>query len=105
MANFFLAFAQGLQLIPVLNKIDLPSSDPERALDQMKTHFEIDPESAVSVSAKTGHNVDCILPAVIEQTTPYVPHYGAASRRLMGKFQTYWFERKTTKDAAGRLMV
>lgn len=72
MANFFLAFAQGLQLIPVLNKIDLPSADPERALEQMKTHFEIDPTTAVAVSAKTGHNVEAILPAVIEQCKPYV---------------------------------
>jgi translation elongation factor EF-4 len=70
-ANFYLAFAQGLHLLPVVNKVDLPSADPDRALDQMKTNFELDPKTAVLVSAKTGLNVESILPAVIEQTPPY----------------------------------
>ncbi|KAK7899706.1 Translation factor guf1 mitochondrial [Exophiala xenobiotica] len=66
-ANFYLAFAQGLSLIPVLNKVDLPHADPPRALEQMHDTFELDPESAVLVSAKTGLNVESILPAVIDQ--------------------------------------
>jgi translation elongation factor EF-4 len=69
-ANFFLAFSQGLQLLPVVNKIDLPSADPDRALEQMKTNFELDPKTAVLVSAKTGHNVEAILPAVIAHAPP-----------------------------------
>jgi translation elongation factor EF-4 len=73
-ANFYLAFAQGLHLLPVVNKVDLPSADPERALEQMKTNFELDPQKAVLVSAKTGLNVESILPAVIEQTPPYGNH-------------------------------
>jgi elongation factor 4 len=66
-ANFYLAFAQNLELIPILNKVDLPSSDPERALEQMRTTFEIDTENAVMVSAKTGLNVPAVLPAVVEK--------------------------------------
>jgi elongation factor 4 len=66
-ANFYLAFAQGLELIPVVNKIDLPSADPERALEQMRNSFEIDTDSAVRVSAKTGLNVSALLPTVIER--------------------------------------
>ncbi|EDN05246.1 GTP-binding protein GUF1 [Histoplasma mississippiense (nom. inval.)] len=66
-ANFYLAFAEGLKLVPVINKVDLPSADPQRALDQMKNTFELDPESAVLVSAKTGLNVSQLLPTVIEQ--------------------------------------
>ncbi|OXV11260.1 hypothetical protein Egran_00979, partial [Elaphomyces granulatus] len=66
-ANFYLAFAQGLELIPVINKVDLPSADPERALEQMRNSFEIDTEGAVMVSAKTGLNVAKILPTVIEK--------------------------------------
>ncbi|KAL8696335.1 MAG: hypothetical protein Q9224_002848 [Gallowayella concinna] len=66
-ANFYLAFAQGLRLVPIVNKIDLPSADVGRALEQMKDTFELDPASAVSVSARTGLNVEAILPAVIEQ--------------------------------------
>ncbi|KAI9796832.1 MAG: Translation factor guf1 mitochondrial, partial [Sarcosagium campestre] len=66
-ANFYLAFAEGLHLLPVINKIDLPSADANRALEQMQTSFELDPAKAVLVSAKTGHNVEAILPNVIEQ--------------------------------------
>lgn len=66
-ANFYLAFAQGLELIPILNKVDLPSSDPERALEQMRSTFEIDTDNAVMVSAKTGLNVPAVLPRVIEK--------------------------------------
>ncbi|KIW27824.1 translation factor GUF1, mitochondrial [Cladophialophora immunda] len=66
-ANFYLAFAQGLSLIPVINKVDLPHADPPRALEQMHDAFELDPDSAVLVSAKTGLNVESVLPAVIEK--------------------------------------
>lgn len=66
-ANFYLAFSQGLTLVPVVNKIDLPSADAPRALNQMEEAFELAPEKAVLVSAKTGLNVEALLPAVIEQ--------------------------------------
>lgn len=66
-ANFYLAFSQGLTLVPVINKIDLPSADPPRALEQIRDTFELDPEKAVLVSAKTGINVEALLPNVIEQ--------------------------------------
>jgi elongation factor 4 len=65
-ANFYLAFAQGLELLPVINKVDLPHADPPRALGQMKDMFELDPNNAVLVSAKTGLNVEAVLPQVIE---------------------------------------
>jgi len=65
-ANFYLAFSQGLELIPVLNKVDLPHADTERSLEQMKDSFELEPENAILVSAKTGLNVEAILPRVIE---------------------------------------
>lgn len=66
-ANFYLAFSQGLTLVPVLNKVDLPHSDPPRVLEQMQETFELDPESAVLVSAKTGKNVQAVLPKVVEK--------------------------------------
>ncbi|KAK2067274.1 hypothetical protein P8C59_001030 [Phyllachora maydis] len=64
-ANFYLAFAQGLELVPVINKIDLASADVDRALGQLETAFEIDTTRAVLVSAKTGRGVGDVLPAVI----------------------------------------
>ena len=66
-ANFYLAFSQGLQLVPVINKIDLQSAEPDRALEQIKDTFELDPEMAVLVSARTGLNVEQLLPTVVEQ--------------------------------------
>lgn len=71
-ANFYLAFSQGLELIPVINKVDLPSADPERALEQMRTSFELDTQNPVMVSAKTGLNVQEILPTVVERIPAYV---------------------------------
>ncbi|KAI9699675.1 MAG: Translation factor guf1 mitochondrial [Candelina mexicana] len=71
-ANFYLAFSQGLQLVPVINKVDLPSADAPRALQQMSDTFELDPANAVLVSAKTGLNVTAVLPKVIEDIPPPV---------------------------------
>jgi elongation factor 4 len=69
-SNFHLAFAQDLALVPVINKIDMPSADIPRVLDQMETSFELDPKKAVLVSAKTGKGVAALLPAVVEG----IPH-------------------------------
>jgi elongation factor 4 len=66
-ANFYLAFAQGLTLVPVLNKVDLPHADSPRVLEQMHETFELDPDDAVLVSAKTGLNVPALLPAVVDK--------------------------------------
>lgn len=65
-SNFYLAFAQSLALLPVLNKVDLPSADPQRALDQLRDTFELDPTNAILVSAKTGLNVPALLPAIVK---------------------------------------
>ncbi|KAF2475543.1 translation factor GUF1, mitochondrial [Lindgomyces ingoldianus] len=66
-ANFYLAFSQGLALVPVINKIDLPHADPPSVLEQMQVTFELDPDKAILVSAKTGINVEALLPSVVEQ--------------------------------------
>ncbi|KAF4836050.1 Translation factor GUF1 [Colletotrichum siamense] len=88
-SNFHLAFAQDLALIPVVNKIDMPSADVSRVLDQMHTSFELDPSSAVLVSAKTGKNVPNILPAVVEQ----IPHpVGDTSKPLRMLLVDSWYD-------------
>lgn len=66
-SNFYLAFAHGLKLVPVLNKIDLPSADAQRTIDQLYDNFELDGSNAVMVSAKTGLNVERVLPNIVEQ--------------------------------------
>ena len=82
-ANFYLAFSQGLILVPVVNKIDLPSADAPRALEQMQQAFELDPEKASLVSAKTGLNVESILPNVINQIPPPVGSHKKPLRLLL----------------------
>ncbi|KAF2719646.1 GTP-binding protein-like protein GUF1 [Polychaeton citri CBS 116435] len=65
-SNFYLAFAQGLELVPVLNKVDLPSADCERVYEQLRDTFELEGNNAVQVSAKSGFNVEKLLPKIVE---------------------------------------
>ncbi|HET7671309.1 MAG TPA: translation elongation factor 4 [Burkholderiales bacterium] len=64
-ANCYTATEQGVEVIPVLNKIDLPSADPEKAIQEIEDVIGIEAGDALRVSAKTGENVDAILEAVI----------------------------------------
>ncbi|KAK6437316.1 Translation factor guf1 mitochondrial [Oleoguttula sp. CCFEE 5521] len=82
-ANFYLAFAQNLELIPVLNKIDLPSADKERTLTQLRDTFEIDPTNAICLSAKTGLNVEQLLPTIVEQVPAPSTNAGAPLKLLL----------------------
>ncbi|TGO60737.1 hypothetical protein BCON_0033g00490 [Botryotinia convoluta] len=82
-ANFYLAFSQGLTLVPVVNKVDLPTADSPRALQQMEEAFELEPENAVLVSAKTGLNVPAILPNVIQQIPAPVGDHTKPLRLLL----------------------
>ncbi|KAI9025956.1 GTP-binding protein lepa [Phycomyces nitens] len=66
-ANFYLAYGQGLEIIPVLNKIDLPGAEPDRVLKQIQSAFEVDTSSILKISAKTGINIESVLPSVIEK--------------------------------------
>ena len=69
-ANFYLAFSQGLYLLPVLNKVDLPSAEPSRVIEQIETTFELETENAIMLSAKTGLNVGKLLPEIVEKIPP-----------------------------------
>jgi elongation factor 4 len=69
-SNFHLAFAQDLALVPVINKIDMPAADISRVLDQIENSFELNPEDAILLSAKTGKGVPAVLPAVIDRIPP-----------------------------------
>ncbi|KAJ6497077.1 P-loop containing nucleoside triphosphate hydrolase protein [Mycena vitilis] len=67
---FHIAQERGLKIIPVLNKIDLPASQPERIAAQMQATFGIDPAEIIQISAKTGRGVDQVLQAIIERIPP-----------------------------------
>jgi GTP-binding protein LepA len=64
-ANCYTAIEQGVEVIPVLNKVDLPSADPAKAIQEIEDVIGIGAQDAIRASAKTGENVDAILEAVI----------------------------------------
>ncbi|OAA66661.1 GTP-binding protein guf1 [Niveomyces insectorum RCEF 264] len=88
-ANFYHAFAQGLVLVPIVNKVDLPTADVPRALCQLRDTFELNVDEAnsnrhaVLVSAKTGKNVEAILPAVVTRIPAPVGDAAAAAPRIL----------------------
>ena len=69
-ANCYTAVEQGVEVVPVLNKIDLPSADPERVIDEIEDIIGIDATDAVRASAKNGVGIDDILEAVIAKVPP-----------------------------------
>jgi GTP-binding protein LepA len=64
-ANCYTAIEQGVDVVPVLNKIDLPSANPERAIQEIEDVIGIPAQDAIRASAKTGEGIDDILEAVI----------------------------------------
>jgi GTP-binding protein LepA len=70
LANTYLAIDNNLELIPVVNKMDLPSAEPERVLEQIEHIVGLDTHNAVQVSAKTGLNVQDVLEAIVRDVPP-----------------------------------
>ena len=69
-ANCYTAVEQGLEVLPVLNKIDLPQAEPERVCQEIEEIIGIDASAAISVSAKTGVGVQDLLESLIELIPP-----------------------------------
>ncbi|MDX2464504.1 MAG: translation elongation factor 4 [Porticoccus sp.] len=69
-ANCYTAIAQGLEVIAVLNKMDLPQADPERVIDEIENIIGIDAQDAVRCSAKTGLGIDEILEHLVSSIPP-----------------------------------
>jgi GTP-binding protein LepA len=69
-ANCYTAIEQGLEVLPVLNKIDLPSADPPRVAEEIGDIIGIDASDAIWVSAKTGFGVEDLLERIIERIPP-----------------------------------
>ena len=67
LANVYLALENDLEIIPVLNKIDLPGADPERIKEEIQSIIGLDTSNAISCSAKTGLGVTEILQAVVDR--------------------------------------
>lgn len=69
LANVYLALEHDLEIIPIINKIDLPSADPERVRREIEDVIGLDAENAILVSAKTGQGIDDVLEAIVR----YIP--------------------------------
>jgi GTP-binding protein LepA len=69
-ANCYTAIEQNVEVVPVLNKIDLPSAEPERVIDEIEDIIGIEADDAIRASAKTGEGIDDILEAVIAKVPP-----------------------------------
>lgn len=83
LANAYLAVDQGLEVIPVLNKIDLPQAEPERVREQIEHVVGIDAQHAVAISAKTGAGVEEVLEALVALVPPPAGEPAAPLRALV----------------------
>ncbi len=82
-ANTYLAIENGLELIPVINKVDLPGAEPERVAQEVADLLGTDPEDALWISAKTGKGVAEVLEAIVARIPPPTGKVDAPARALI----------------------
>jgi len=70
LANLYLAMEHNLQVIPIINKIDLPSADVDRVLEEIDSELGLDPDTHLKCSAKEGTGIEEILEAIVERIPP-----------------------------------
>ncbi len=88
LANVYLALEHNLAIIPVLNKVDLPAADVERVSKEVVNLLGCSKDEIISISAKTGMNVDAVLDAIIERIAPPVGKENDPTRALI--FDSYY---------------
>ncbi len=88
-ANCYTAIDMGLEVIPVLNKIDLPAADPDRVKQEIEDIIGIDATDALEVSAKTGEGIDALLEQLVERVPPPA---GDADGPLQALIIDSWFD-------------
>ena len=89
LANVYQALDNNLEILPVLNKIDLPSADADRVKAQIEDVIGLDASEAVGVSAKTGLNVEAVLEAIVEKLPPPA---GDAKAPLKAMLIDSWYD-------------
>ena len=67
LANVYMALDHDLDVVPVINKIDLPSADPERVINEIEDVIGIEAQDAPQISAKTGLNVEQVLEQIVNK--------------------------------------
>ena len=83
LSNLFLALEAGLEIVPVLNKIDLPGAEPERRRMEVAELIGVDPASILEASAKDGVGIDAVLKAVVARVPPPAGDRQAPLRALI----------------------
>jgi GTP-binding protein LepA len=83
LSNLFLALEADLDIIPVVNKIDLPGAEPERRRDEIADLLGVDPDTALLASAKEGVGIEPILHAIVERLPPPTGDRDAPLRALI----------------------
>ena len=89
LANAYLAINHGLEIIPVINKIDLPSADVERAKEMIEGAVGLDASDACLISAKTGQGVPDVLEAIVKRVPP---PKGSPTHHLQALIFDSWFD-------------
>ena len=89
LANVYQALDNNLEILPVLNKVDLPSADEDRVKTQIEDVIGLDASDAIGVSAKTGLNVEAVLAAIVERLPP---PKGDASKPLKAMLIDSWYD-------------
>ncbi|GMU43621.1 MAG: elongation factor 4 [Xanthomonadales bacterium PRO6] len=88
-ANCYTAVEQGLEVVPVLNKIDLPSADPDKVRQEIEDVIGIDATDAIEISAKTGLNVRRVLESIVQRIPPPAD---PADKTLKALIVDSWFD-------------
>lgn len=90
-ANLYLAMEHDLELLPIINKIDLPAADIERSQEAIEAELGLDPFEAIPVSAKTGQGIEDVLAGIVEKLPPPSGDPNAALKALVfdAHFDTY----------------
>jgi GTP-binding protein LepA len=83
LANVYQAIDAGLDIVPVLNKIDLPAAEPERVKSQIEDVIGIDASEAIPISAKTGIGIELVLEAVVKRLPPPKGELNAPLKALL----------------------
>src|SRR2546422_745802 len=83
LANAYLAIENNLEIVPVVNKIDLPQADPDAAARELANLIGDDPEHVLRISAKTGEGVEQVLDAIVERVPPPAGDPAAPARALI----------------------
>ncbi|KAB2938956.1 MAG: translation elongation factor 4 [Hyphomicrobium sp.] len=89
LANVYQALDNNLEILPVLNKVDLPAADPDRVKQQIEDVIGLDASDAIPISAKTGLNVEAVLEAIVERLPP---PKGDATKPLKALLIDSWYD-------------